>query len=54
MNGKKGGSIGKTPAKGTFIVGEAGPGKLPLGGKINKGSLREKPGKNQGTMPKSM
>lgn len=47
-------SIGKTQARGTFITGETGSSKVPLGGRITKGNLREKPGQNKGKMPKSV
>ncbi len=54
MNSRRSKSIGVTPARGTFTTGAAGPDKVPLGGKIHKGNLREKPGKNQGKMPKTI
>jgi hypothetical protein len=48
------GSMGKIPNKGTFILGSVGE-KEPLNGKTQKGGdLRSRPGKNQGSMPKSM
>jgi len=52
---KKAKSVGMTPAKGTFIEGSAGPGKVALGGRITKGGdLRARSGMNKGKMPKSM
>ncbi len=51
---QKGPSMGATPAKGTFIMGNA-PAKEPLGGKITKGyDLRSGRGKNDGKMPRTM
>ena len=50
----KGKSIGKLPAKSTFMMGGAGE-KTPIKGNVIKGKdLRSNPGKNQGKMPKSM
>lgn len=51
----RGKGLGKTPAKGTFVTGEVGPGKVALAGRISKGGdLRGKKASQAGKMPKSM